>query len=107
MCKFLYELKDTLLRVDGVTAERGGNVILAGVDVAIRDIVRPDKPGQGQVVGVLGPSGIGKTTLFRILAGLDAPASAASPMAGILAAAIFSAHWRNYPDEKRRILLAR
>jgi NitT/TauT family transport system ATP-binding protein len=28
---------------------------------------------QGQVVGLLGPSGIGKTRLFRILAGLDKP----------------------------------
>ena len=27
----------------------------------------------GQVVGLLGPSGIGKTRLFRILAGIDAP----------------------------------
>src|ERR1041385_5776787 len=73
MCKFQYELKDTLVRVDNVSAERGGNLVLRDVSVAIADIVRPDKPNQGQVVGVLGPSGLGKTTLFRILAGLDAP----------------------------------
>jgi ABC-type nitrate/sulfonate/bicarbonate transport system ATPase subunit len=73
MCKFDYELKDTLLRADRVSAERSGTLVLRDVSLEIRDIVRPDKPNQGQVVGVLGPSGIGKTTLFRILAGLDAP----------------------------------
>ena len=30
---------------------------------------------QGQVVGFLGPSGIGKTQLFRIIAGLNKPTS--------------------------------
>ena len=67
-----YELKDTLLRVENVSQTLGGNVILRDVNLEIRDIVRPGRT-QGQVVGLLGPSGIGKTRLFRILAGLDAP----------------------------------
>jgi NitT/TauT family transport system ATP-binding protein len=69
-----YELRDTLIRIDGVDATRGGRLVLRDISAEIKDIVRPDVPGQGQVVGVLGPSGVGKTTLFRILAGLDAPA---------------------------------
>jgi polar amino acid transport system ATP-binding protein/sulfate transport system ATP-binding protein len=68
-----YELRDTLIQVDGVHATRGGQLVLRDISVEVKDIVRPDVPGQGQVVGVLGPSGVGKTTLFRILAGLDAP----------------------------------
>ena len=39
----------------------------------MRNVVRADIANQGQVIGVLGPSGVGKTTLFRVLAGLDAP----------------------------------
>ena len=68
-----YELRDTLIKLDHVHAARGGREVLRDVSAEIRDIVRPDVPGQGQVVGVLGPSGIGKTTLLRALAGLDAP----------------------------------
>ena len=68
-----YELRDTLIKIDHVHAARGGNPVLRDIAVEIRDIVRPDVADQGQVIGVLGPSGVGKTTLFRILAGLDAP----------------------------------
>ena len=68
-----YELRDTLIKVEDVHASRGGSLVLRDIDAEIKDIVRPDVPDQGQVVGVLGPSGAGKTTLFRILAGLDAP----------------------------------
>jgi len=69
-----YERRDTLLELAGIDAVRGGKLVLRDVSAQIKDVVRPDVANQGQVVGVLGPSGIGKTTLFRIIAGLDAPA---------------------------------
>ena len=69
-----YEVRDCLLKVENVCLELGGKQILRDVNVAIHDIVRPGL-SQGQVVALLGPSGIGKTRLFRILAGLDEPDS--------------------------------
>jgi NitT/TauT family transport system ATP-binding protein len=65
---------DTLLKVDHVSLCYDGKVILRDVNAEIRDIVRDDCT-QGQVVGFLGPSGIGKTQLFRIIAGLNQPTS--------------------------------
>jgi len=69
-----YSLLGPILRVKDVNLTLSGNHILRDVNLEIRDIHRPDKV-TGQVVGLLGPSGIGKTRLFRILAGLDAPDS--------------------------------
>lgn len=69
-----YELTEILLKVDGVSVDFGTETILRDVNIEIRDLVRPGM-SQGQVVGLLGPSGMGKTTLFRVLAGLDAPTS--------------------------------
>jgi NitT/TauT family transport system ATP-binding protein len=71
---FEYEQKEVILKAENVSAILGGVPILRDVNLEIRDIVRPDTIA-GQVVGLLGPSGIGKTTLFRILAGLDSPDS--------------------------------
>ncbi|HEY8208864.1 MAG TPA: ATP-binding cassette domain-containing protein [Myxococcaceae bacterium] len=66
--------KEVLLRADGVSLDLGGHPILRDVSLEIRDLVRPGAV-TGQVVGLLGPSGMGKTQLLRILAGLTAPTS--------------------------------
>jgi ABC-type nitrate/sulfonate/bicarbonate transport system ATPase subunit len=69
---FAYERKESILKAENVSVALGGVPILRDVNLEIHNIVRPDTVA-GQVVGLLGPSGIGKTTLFRVLAGLDAP----------------------------------
>ena len=66
------EYKDVLLKIAGVSKRKGETQILRNLDLEVRDLVRPGMQ-QGQVVGLLGPSGVGKTTLFRLLAGLDEP----------------------------------
>ena len=72
MTLFDYEYGATLLKVEDVSQTLGGNLILRDVNLEVKDIRRPGRV-TGQVVGFLGPSGIGKTRLFRILAGLDEP----------------------------------
>ncbi|MCE9558784.1 MAG: ATP-binding cassette domain-containing protein [Armatimonadetes bacterium] len=67
-----YEIKETLLSVQGVSKSLGGRLILRDVNVEIKNIIRPGLK-QGQVVGFLGPSGMGKTTLFRLIAGIEDP----------------------------------
>src|ERR1700729_754486 len=69
-----YELHEPVLTIDKVCLSYDGVPILKDVSAQIKKIVRPDKK-QGQVVGLLGPSGVGKTTLFCILAGLIKPDS--------------------------------
>ena len=71
-----YEVKDVLISIDSVSLQLGGKPILRDVKAEVRDIVRPGCT-QGQVVGILGPSGIGKTQLSRIMSGLQAPSSGA------------------------------
>src|SRR5258708_2277194 len=69
-----YTYGKTLLKIENVSLEYDGRPILKKVSAEIKDILRPDCT-QGQVVGFLGPSGIGKTQLFRIIAGLNSPTS--------------------------------
>jgi polar amino acid transport system ATP-binding protein/sulfate transport system ATP-binding protein len=63
-----YEVKNVIMKIEDVSLAFGKKQILRGVNAQISDIV-----GHGQVIGLLGPSGIGKTQLFRILAGLQKP----------------------------------
>ena len=67
------ERGETLLSVEGVRREfptNGGSplVVLQDFHLSVRDIHH--KP---QVVSLLGPSGVGKTTALRLISGLDRP----------------------------------
>jgi ABC-type nitrate/sulfonate/bicarbonate transport system ATPase subunit len=64
------QYKQTLMKAEKLTYIINGKTILKDVDFEIKDIV-----GRGQIVSILGPSGVGKTTLFRLLAGLENPTS--------------------------------
>ncbi len=76
---------ETLLRIEGVSKAYGKmtfnsdgtlataeKLILHDVNATIRNVLRPDR-AQGQTFGLLGPSGRGKTQLFRIISGLLKP----------------------------------
>jgi polar amino acid transport system ATP-binding protein/sulfate transport system ATP-binding protein len=67
-----YELKEPLLTISDVSLRLDGRLVLDRINASVRNVVRPGL-SQGQVVAVLGPSGVGKTRLFRILAGLTDP----------------------------------
>ncbi len=71
----VFTLGQTLLSLRGVSKSYDNVPVLSGVTRDILDVRRPDHPEikQGQVVGLLGPSGVGKSTLLRIIAGLEAP----------------------------------
>ena len=63
-----------LLKASGINLKYDDRQILRDVNFEILDINRPDVV-QGQVVSLIGRSGIGKTQLFKILAGLIQPTS--------------------------------
>ncbi len=68
-----------LLDVRGLHAGYGASQVLFGIDLAI---------GSGEIVGVLGRNGMGKTTLVRTLMGLLRPSAgriefAGRPLAGL------------------------
>src|SRR3954469_5877217 len=64
----------TLLQAENINLCYDNKIILRNINFCIKDIVRPDVL-QGQVVSLIGRSGIGKTQLFRILSGLQQPTS--------------------------------
>lgn len=69
-----YTKGEILLRAENVQLCYDNRVILHDINFVLQDIVRPGMR-QGQVVSLVGRSGIGKTQLFRLLSGLQSPTS--------------------------------
>src|SRR5579872_6074547 len=69
-----YTKNEVLLQAKDISLYYDDKCILRNIDLCIRDIVRPGLQ-QGQVVSLVGRSGIGKTQLFRVLSGLQKPDS--------------------------------
>jgi ABC-type nitrate/sulfonate/bicarbonate transport system ATPase subunit len=67
----IYVKKEVLMAVENVSLSYD-KPILRDINFTVHNIVRPGVD-QGQVVSLIGRSGIGKTQLFKILAGLIAP----------------------------------
>jgi phospholipid/cholesterol/gamma-HCH transport system ATP-binding protein len=57
-------MAEPLIELRGVSKAFGGNVVLDGVNLTIN---------RGEALGIIGPSGTGKSTVLRIVAGLLAP----------------------------------
>lgn len=65
-----YTRAERLLTVTGLGISFGEKVVLRDVNLSVDNLTRPGMH-QGQCIALLGPSGIGKTQLFRAIAGLQ------------------------------------
>lgn len=72
MDNYNYALKDTLVKLDNISLIIDDKVILKSISIEVKDIVR-EGMCQGQIIGILGPSGIGKSCMSRIMCGLNKP----------------------------------
>jgi phospholipid/cholesterol/gamma-HCH transport system ATP-binding protein len=59
-------MTEPVIRLEGVSKSFSGNVVLDKVDLSIY---------RGEALGIIGPSGTGKSTVLRIIAGLMLPDS--------------------------------
>jgi ABC-type nitrate/sulfonate/bicarbonate transport system ATPase subunit len=73
------DVGSVVLAAEGLRVARDGRTLLDGVDLALR---------RGEVVAVLGPNGVGKSTLLAVLAGLLPAAGGRVITEGRIAAAL-------------------
>ena len=74
MTAHTYAYKDPILTLNNISMSFRGEPILRDISAQVLDVTRPNMR-QGQVVGFYGRSGIGKSVLCRIMAGLTPPSS--------------------------------
>jgi ABC-type nitrate/sulfonate/bicarbonate transport system ATPase subunit len=69
-----YIKKEVLLKASAVQLQFSNRVILRDINFEIKNIVRPGVQ-QGQIVSLVGRSGVGKTQLFKLMSGLQQPSA--------------------------------
>lgn len=72
---------EILLEIRDVSLRFGDNLVLRDVNATIKNVER-EGVNQGDVICFLGPSGIGKTQLSRIIAGLQVPTTGSVSLHG-------------------------
>lgn len=68
-----YKYGELVLSIDNLSLAFGDKLILRDITLKLKDIIRDSTTGQ--VITLIGPSGIGKTQLLKMIAGLQAPTS--------------------------------
>src|SRR5918911_933672 len=66
-------MTDVVIRADGLTKRYGANLAVDHIDLEV---------GAGEIVGILGPNGSGKTTTILMLLGLTEPTEGRAEVAG-------------------------
>ena len=59
-----YKNKSVILKLDQISLKFGRKIILDNLNIQLNN---------GQILGLLGPNGVGKTTIFNIITGLISP----------------------------------
>jgi polar amino acid transport system ATP-binding protein/sulfate transport system ATP-binding protein len=97
---------DVIFTVRDVSLRLGQQLILDELGFDVHDRVRPGVI-TGQIVGLLGPSGVGKTRLLRIIAGLDPPdrGTITGPKGQPLRAGEVGVVFQDYPLLRHRTVL--
>ncbi len=67
-----YTRQETVLHVENLSVVYNGRTIIKDINFVEQNTVRPGMQ-QGQIIAFLGRSGRGKSTLFRMLTGLEKP----------------------------------
>lgn len=103
----IYQMKDGIFQVEDLSLKYGDKTILHDINLVIHDITRPGVT-QGQVVCLLGPSGIGKTQLFKCLSGLQKPTTGHVKLYATneVRAGDVGVVFQNYPVLKHRTVLS-
>lgn len=100
-----YVYKDTLIKIDNVSLSFDDKIVLKPISIEVKDIIRPGVV-QGQTIGVLGPSGIGKSMFSKILTGLIKPTTGTIIVGGKpIEAGIVGYVAQNYPLFNHRTVL--